>query len=171
MARKRHGRGRRAALVPLKFTISVNLSTLAANAAILADTVAGLLQDFDVVSTDLTAVLRNHTAGEGPIDFGLNAQQYDAAEVVEALDASPLSQYGTAQERSNRRVRHYGTFSGSQTEEEVNDGEPIRRKMFLRAVGGTSTPVAQVWIRNLSGATLTTGSSVSVQGTHWGRWK
>ncbi len=168
MVKRRKGRG---SLVPIKFTVAVTLGTLSTNVAVSQPTIDALEQDFDIVSTDLTASLRNATAGEGPIDFGLAEQGYNVTEIVEALDASPLSQYGTAMERSRRKVRHYATFSGNDTEEEVNDGEPIRKKMFLRAFGGSTFPAGRVWVRNQSGATLTTGASVLFQGTHWGRWK
>ncbi len=167
MARKRHGR-RRSALVPIKFTISVPLSTLANVTAIFAPTPT-LVQDFDIISTDLVCSISGLTVGEGPVDVGLAAGIYTAAEVGEALDASPTSQYGTEMERSKRQVRAYGSFSGEVAEETLNDGEAIRRKMFLRGISGQ--PLANGFARNRSGAALTTGATLRLQGTHWGRWK
>ncbi len=162
---------RRKSLVPIKFTTQLALGTLADETVVSVATVDSLEQDFDIVSTDLTCATRNHTANEGPIDFGLQEQGYSVTEVAEALDASPLSQYGPANERSNRKVRLYGTFSGDATEEAINDGEPIRKKMFLKAFGHSTFAAARVWVRNRSGAALTTGTVVEIQGTHWGRWK
>lgn len=69
MARRR--RSRRRSLVPIKFSTSIMLGALVSATVISTPTVDSLEQDFDIVSTDLTCVLRNHTAGEGPIDFGL----------------------------------------------------------------------------------------------------
>ncbi len=169
MPRKRNSRRR--GLVPLKFNAEVALGTLGADVATSVATVAALEQDFDIVSTDLTCSIANHTAGEGPLDFGLQQHDYTLAEVVEALDASPRSQYGTEYERSLRKVRHYGRFSGEGTDETVNDGEPIRKKMFLRAFAGQNDEAARVYIVNRSGGGLTTGTILEIQGTHWGRWK
>ncbi len=169
MARRK--RNRRGSLVPLKFNMSVTLGALVDNIAVEQVTVDSLEQDFDIVSTDLLASIRNHTAAEGPLDFGLAQQGYTVTEIVECLDASPLSQYGPEMERSRRKVRVYGRFDGQSTEEEVNDGEPIRKKMFLKAFGHSTFAAASVWVVNRSGATLTTGTILEVQGTHWGRWK
>ncbi len=162
---------RRGSLVPLKFTATMSLGTLADDTVISTPTIDSLEQDFDVISTDLSVAIRNLTPGQGPLDYGLQEQGFTVAEVAEALDASPLSQYGPAMERSRRKVRLYGTFNGEEADSTVNDGKPIRKKMFLRAFGHSTFAAARVWMRNKSGATLTTGAVVEIQGTHWGRWK
>ncbi len=161
-------RRRRSPLVPAKFTVSVQLSTLANVTSISAATLA-LLQEFDVISTDLICSISGLTPGEGPIDVGLAHGLYTNIEVAEALDATPLSQYGSEFERSNRKVRLYGSFSGEVAEETLNDGEPIRKKMFLHGI--PNVLLANIFARNRSGAALTTGAVVRIQGTHWGRWK
>ncbi len=164
-------RRRRASLQPLKFTVDLALVALASGAAISVATIDSLEQDFDIVSTHMTLSIRNHTAGEGSIDVGLSEQGYTNAEIVEALDASPLSQYGTAWERSNRKVRLYGTFAGLDTEEVLNDGESVAKRMFIKGFAHSTFAVARVWARNTSGSVLTTGTVLHIQGTHWGRWK
>ncbi len=164
-------RRRRGSLVLIRFDVQVALGTLADNVAVEIVTVDSLEQDFDIVSTDLVCAIRNHTANEGPLDFGLAQQGYTVTEIVECLDASPLSQYGPEMERSRRKVRLYGRFAGNETEETVNDGEPIRKRMFLKAFGHSTFAAASVWIVNRSGATLTTGCILEATGTHWGRWK
>ncbi len=158
-------------LVPIRWQISLALGALVNDVAVALVTVDSLAQNFDIISTEFEAAYRGHTAGEGPMDIGLAADQYSVAEIVEALDASPLSQYGTAMERSRRRVRRYGQFSGLNTEEEMSDEGPVRRKMFLRAQGGSDTGMAKVYVVNRSNANLTTGTVVEITGTHWGRWK
>ncbi len=167
MARK--PRRRRQPLVPLKFQVQLALSTLGNDTALEVGCIPALQQDFDVISTDLIAALREQTAGEGPIEFGLAASDYTVAEIVEALDATPLRQVSVEMERSKRRVRSYGQFAGLVTEETMNDGNPVRRKMFLRVAAGMTT--ANVFVVNRSGSTLTTGTILEISGTHWGRWK
>ncbi len=166
---KRKGR-KRTPLVPLKFVVDLPLLTAADNGGVATGTLAALEQGFEVISTDLTAVLRDLSAGEGPIEFGLAAAAYTVAEIIEALDASPIQQYGTEMERSKRSVRSYGKFEGAvDSQASLNDGLPVRRKMFLRLFPGAASP--KVWAVNRSGAPLTTGGVVEVSGTHWGRWK
>ncbi len=162
---------KRRALQPVKFQAELALGTLGNGTVISVATVAALEQDFDIISTDLSVSMRDHTAGEGPVEFGLAEQGYSVTEIAEALDASPLSQYGTAWERSKRKVRLYATFDGLLSEETVNDGLPLRKRMFLKAFAHSTFAAARVWVRNGSGAALTTGTVIEIQGTHWGRWK
>ncbi len=160
---------KRRPLVPIKFTVSVALSTLADGAVITVPTVVPV-QDFDIITTHMTISVHDLTVGEGPIDVGLSAGIYTTAEIAEAIDAKPLSQYGTEMERSRRQVRLYGTFAaGVAANDVLNDGEPIKKKMFLRASAGSV--LADCWVRNNTGATLTTGAEVHFTGVHWGRWK
>ncbi len=167
MPKARKGRG---SLVPLKFQVQLVLSTLANDTALLVSTTAALEQGFDIITTHMTASIRSGTPGEGPIEFGIAAgQAYNAAEIVEALDASPLRNSGVEMERSQRKVRLMGTFDGISATETVNEGIPIKKKMFMRGLIG-QTP-SQAWIVNRSGAALTTGTIVEFSGTHWGRWK
>ncbi len=165
-AHRRRRRGR--ALIPIKFQTEVDLAGLAENVATTIVTTAALEQDFDVISTDLLVALRDQTVGIGPIEFGLAMQDYTGPEIVEAVDASPLSQYGTEMERSSRKVRTYGQFSGELVDETVNDGVPIRRKMFLRVPAGKSA--ADVWFINRAAVSKTAGTA-EITGVHWGRWK
>ncbi len=163
MARKR---GR--ALVPVKFEAAISLSTLA-NDTVISAAALTLAQDFDVISTDMTIAIAGLTAGEGPIDVGLADSVYTVAEIREWINAEPTREFGAAAEQSKRRCRLYGTFSGNETEEVLNDGLPMRKRMFIRGISGN--PIADIWANNNTGSTLTTGAVVSFQGTHWGRWK
>ncbi len=164
----RRRRGRRA-LVPVKFTTELGLGTLAIDTVITVASGA-LEHDFDVISCDLTVTMRGHTSGEGPIEFGSAMQDYTAGEIQEALDATPLGPYGPEMERSRRKVRHYATFDGGGVTGEVNDGEPIRRRMFLRVPAGKSA--IDIWARQTGvSAGLTTGTVLEIKGVLWGRWK
>ncbi len=90
--------------MPLKFNIQIALATIGNDVAVRGPTIAALEQDFDIITTHMTVAVREQTAAEGPLEVGFAQDNYSAAEIVEALDASPLSQYGTAMERSNRKV-------------------------------------------------------------------
>ncbi len=165
---KHQTRRRRKPLQPVKFETAIALSTLANDTVITAAALT-LAQDFDIISTDMTITIDGLTEGEGPIDVGLADSVYSVAEIREWINAEPTREYGVAMEQSKRRCRVYGTFSGDDSGETLNDGLKIRRKMFIRGISGN--PIADVWANNNSGATLTTGAVVSFQGTHWGRWK
>ncbi len=160
---------KRRPLVPIKFQVELPMLTAANNGGVATTSVPALEQSFDVISTHLQLSIRNGTVGEGPIEVGLGANTYTIAEIIEALDASPLQQYGPEMERSKRSVRSYGAFSGNTAEETLNDGKPIKRKMFLRLPPGVAA--AKLWAVNRSGATLTTGTVIEISGVHWGRWK
>ncbi len=165
MARKRRSRP----LTPVRFTGQILLGTLANETVSLTPVGAVLEQDFDVVSTDLTVAMRDHTANEGPIDCGIAAEDYTVTEIGECLNAQPLRAVSAEMERSRRRVRTYGIFDGEGPDEKLNDGLVIRRKMFLRAPAGQVT--ANFWARNRSNANLTTGTAIEFAGVHWGRWR
>ncbi len=160
---------RRGALVPLKFQVQLALLTLGNDVALEIGAIPAIQQDFDIVTTHLLVGRREGTDGEGPIEFGFAASDYTVAEIVEALDATPLRNAGTEMEKSRRKVRSYGQFSGSGTQESVNDGLFVKRKMFLRIAAGMTT--GNVFFVNRSGSALTTGTIMEVSGIHWGRWK
>ncbi len=163
--RRRYGR----ALVPIKFQQEIDLAGLAENVATTQVTTLALDNDFDIISTDLMVALRDQTVGIGPIDFGLAMVDYTGPEIVECLDASPIGPYGPEMERSRRKVRTYGQFSGQDAGlETLNDGLPIRRKMFLRVAAGKSA--ADVWFVNRD-ATTKTAAIAEISGVHWGRWR
>ncbi len=160
----------RRGLQPVKFSTQLQLLTLANETVLLIAAGQALEQDFDIISTDLVLSLRDMTDTEGPLDAGLAGEDYTVGEIGECLNANPLRSQGTEYEKSNRKVRTFVLFSGSGTDR-VPEGTPgpIRRKMFLRAPAG-QVP-ANVWIRNRSGGSLTTGGFLEVSGTYWGRWK
>ncbi len=163
--RKRRSRGR---LVYLPFDITHTLGTLSDNgiAAIAAQT---LTQDFDIVGVRSRVTFSGATAGEGPIEAGWAQAELTGTQIVANRDASPTSQWDVlANEQSKRKVRVFGQSSG-EANFALNDGEPVWRKMFLRIPSGKS--LCDFWVINRTGAPLTTGQIVNMQGSVVGRWK
>ncbi len=110
--------------------------------------------------------VRNLTAGEGPIRFGVAHSDYSDAEIEEVLEATASWNEGdlVAQEVANRKVREVGTFSGLNTEEVFNEGR--MKKTTMRWILLQSQTL-KMWVYNASGATLTTGAVVSCAGHVW----
>ncbi len=163
-------RQRRTPVVVIKQQNSVALSTLATDTIVKVDGLV-LQQDFDHYSSDVIATLRGMTGNEGPIDYGIAQSQLTVAQIQEALDASPTSSNDVeAIERTRRRVRQLGVFERSPDEDQTtNNGRPRRAKLFIKIPAGQEMPA--MWIRNRSGATLTTGGVANFQQKAYGRWR
>ncbi len=115
-----------------------------------------------ITSAVLTWAWHDITVGDGPIVVGLAHSDYTAAEIEECLEAAGAWDEGdkVAQEQAKRLVREVGTFSDGTTDQELNDGKPIKTKLnWLLATGDTLQTF--IWNR---GAALTTGSEVVVTG-------
>ncbi len=122
---------------------------------------------FKVVSADLMWTLRGLTALEGGIEVGIVSNDLTIAEAIEGLDASPTSKSDViAMERIRRPVRRLGTFSGLNVNDVLNNGKPIRTKLFVLLDTGIEL---DAWIRNI-GSTLTTGATIEVSGRVYGYW-
>jgi len=140
-----------------------------ADNALIPEALQSLTQDFDVVGVRASVTFSGVTVGEGPIEAGWNQAELTGTQVIEQRDASPTSQWDvTANEHSKRKVRMFGTSSG-QPNDSLNDGKPIWRKMFLRVPAGKI--LCDMYVLNRSGAPLTTGQVVNLQGSVLGRWK
>ncbi len=157
-------------IVVIKQQNSVALSTLATDTVVKVDGLV-LAQDFHHVSSDIIATLRGMTANEGPIDYGIAQSELSVAQIQEALDASPTSQNDvTAIERTRRRVRQMGVFErSSEEDQQTNNGRFKRQKLFIRIPAGQEMPA--LWVRNRSGATLTTGGVANFQQKNYGYWQ
>jgi len=113
-------------------------------------------------SVDLLWTLRGLTAGEGPLLFGVAHSDYTAAEIVEALAATIVDGSDKiALEQARRLVRRIGIFSGFDTNETFNDGKSMKTRLNWEIQDGKSL---NIWVLNNSGAILTTGSAVQVNG-------
>ncbi len=163
-ARKRRRGGR---LVVWPVSGSLALSTLANN-TVLQGTLWDIADDAYLISADLTVSGLNMTATEGPISVGVSSNSLNAAQVLEALEASPTNRGDrVAIEQAGRPVREIADLSGVGTEEVANDGKPIRVKLRMPM---NSAQILEIFARNKSGATLTTGTVVRVDGKIYGRW-
>ncbi len=121
-----------------------------------------------VVSADLSWQLNGSTAGEGPIRVGLASDNLSATEIGQALDAAPTSQSDIiAIERAKRPVRHVGLFTAETTGSDLRDGVTIRTRLGFSLNEGIELAA---WARNKFGATITTGSGVTVTGTLYCVW-
>ncbi len=170
MRKKRTGKNRQG-FVAIPFNSSIALSTLANN-TVLSTALFGSAfgEDIFIISIDSTWHIDALTDGQGPIDVGFAHSDLTVDEVSEALSAELTDPDDIIQkERARRPVRRSGIFHGKVGgNESLNDGKPIRTKMKFSVGDGHQI---NFWQQNLSGATLTTGATVRVSGTIFGRWQ
>lgn len=128
-------------------------------------------EDFFAISADLQVSVRDITVGEGfPASWGLNHSDYNVGEVAEHIDVSLLGRGSKIeQERLRRLVRNGGQF-------EFNSASRIgfipmgpSRRIPLRFMIQEGFAL-EIWHRNRSGATMTTGAQLEWHGTVYGRW-
>ncbi len=148
----------------------LTLSTLGDDTAIVTSLLGGnFTEDFFWISTDLAWSSKGATAGEGPIVVGLAHGDYIAAEIVENLDVSFLGPGNKIQQEQSRRlVRRVGEIANANSIFHIApEGGLIRTKSRFVVESGKA---ANMWAVNKSGAQLTTGQSIHVVGTIYGRW-
>ncbi len=164
----KHKARRNSKFQALPINIQIALTTLG-NAALLATAMTALgTTKFRTISADLQWSLRGSTPGEGPLQVGLANGNLTGAEIIENLDANPSSQNDIiALEWARRPVRRSGAFAVIAANETLNDGKPIRTKLRTYLDEGVEL---NAWVRNQSGAVLTTGAIVTIQGTLYGVW-
>jgi len=111
-----------------------------------------------------TWALRDLTPGEGPISVGLAHSDYSDTEIEEWIEATAGWNEGDkiAQERSKRKIRLVGVFDGALESARLNDGNPIKTPLKFYVEEGQSL---RVWAYNQSGAVLTTGAVLVVNGS------
>ncbi len=166
MARK--GR-RRSPLVVIKFNALLSLATLGSGVALKTALLPTLTSDLYIASIDALWGIHDLTATEGPIEVGFNHGAYTVGEITEGLDESPTGRNDViALERTRRKVRRAGQFSGVAAEETLNDGKRMRRKIGFQI---DSTEELEFFVVNRSGSTLTTGAVVHCSGQVYGYWR
>lgn len=170
MPRKRSYRRKRSRsknFVAIPIGQGISLSTLADDTVLKSDPIT-LGEDLFVISTEFLISLRGLTAGEGPIEVGFAHGDLSITEIKEFLDAHLTDPDDiTVKEKLTRPVRRIGMFPGLSGNEVLNNGIPIKTKgKFTIGDGHTFS----LWVMNHSGAALTTGSAIRVDGKVYGKW-
>lgn len=169
MARKRSGRRRRKGFVAIPFRTTLTLGTLGAATVFTNALFPAFGEDFFAISADIGWSMRGHTAAEGPLYVGLAHGDYTEPEILENLQAELTDPDDkVAQEHSRRQVRRVGVFEGLETHETLNDGRPIRTQIKISIGDGFSL---NGYAFNESGAALTTGTIIVLDGILYGRWQ
>lgn len=153
--------------VAIRVSISKALGVLADSTMLLESIIDSIDTDLYVISADLYWSLLQHTAGEGPIMFGLAHGDYSVAEVDEWYESNSEDfNNKIAQEQNKRQCRQAGQFAGLGTDEVLNDGKSVRTKIKFRV---NAAQALNIWIRNESVNAMTTGARVNVNGTIYAR--
>ncbi len=172
MAKRKRSRSSGRNFVAIPFAGSLALGTLADDSVISVQiTVGEFTDDLFVMSTDIRFGVNGHTGGEGPILLGLSHSDYTVAEIIEAIDVELLGKGDKIeQERARRLVRKLGIYDvGATTEAVTISKDEIGKRHKLKWPIGIGNSI-DLWARNKSGASLTTGQIVSFTGTLYGRW-
>ncbi len=154
----------------IPFSATLTLSTLADETVITRILTSGVFTaDIFIVSLDALITIRGLTAGEVPINVGVSHSDLSVTEINEALVAEILNPNDRiSKERAGRPVRRIGTFAnGTLTDQGLADGLMIRQAVKFFVGEGFSL---DLFAKNLSGATLTTGANIDISGTIFGRW-
>ena len=169
----KHGRRPRRRWNPNNQVVQVlealSLATLGNATALPGEVVPAADGEYLAITMKGTWALRDGTAAEGPITVGFSHGDYTATEIGEWLASSTAMSRGDkiANERAKRLIRRVGVFSGSGTDETLNDGKPITTRLGWAIPEGT---VINLWAFNQSGAALTTGTEVVFNGQVFLRW-
>ncbi len=122
-----------------------------------------------IPSVEATWMLRNLTIAEGPILVGLSHGDYTDAEIEAFIENAGSWNEGdlVSREVGARKIRIVGAFpSPVDTLGDVvlNDGKPIKTTLKFVLNQGESL---KLWAYNQSGAALTTGAVVIINGHAW----
>ncbi len=163
--------------VAIPVDASVTIGALGSKSVAVADLMGGnLTEDFFAISADIQAELNGLTAGEGdPSMVVLAHGDYSAAEIAEHLVVKLLGPGNKIeQERARRLVRKVGPMYGNELESQTSmslggrSGPGMTRTKLKFMIQSGKT--LDIGLYNNSGATLTTGASMRVTGTIYGRW-
>jgi len=110
--------------------------------------------------------IRDTTALEGPLMVGFAHSDYTDAEVEEFIENQGSWDEGDliGQEVGKRLIRIVGLFPAIAQDMVLNNGVVIKTKCGWVLNSGDSL---RAWAYNLSGAVLTTGSVVVIEGNVW----
>ncbi len=161
--------------VAIPFDVNVALGALANTLIVKTGLTSGFTQNLYIMSVDLAGIITGLTAGEGdPLELGLAHSDYSVTEILENTDVQFLGPGNKIeQEQSRRLVRKVA--------EGYSDLASDTTIMFIGRFGSRiirtkikfvcqDTKKLDVWVKNRSGSTLTTGASLRASGTIYGRW-
>lgn len=139
------------------------LATTGSDAVVASDFDSTFDEPNRVLSVVLTWAVKALTSGETPLVVGISMGDYTAAEIEEALEAqnSWASSNLVGNEQARRFIRTVGVIAGVNADISLADGRTIKTRLNWRVPGGQTL---KVWLWNKSGATLTTGAFLEVQG-------
>ncbi len=168
IAMAKHGRGkRRRNFVAIPYETELALATLA-DATVVTTAPITFGEDIYCVSMDASYATAGFTPTEGPLAIGWAHGDLSVTEIKEAIEAAVTDPSDIiARERARRPVRKVGQFPIAGAGESFNDGKVVRTP--LRFVINDAKSI-KFWAFNKSGATLTTGGTIDVSGTLYGRW-
>lgn len=121
-----------------------------------------------IMSQEATWTLRDGTALEGGVVVGVAHSDYTSAEIEEFIENTGSWDEGDLvnQEVGRRKIRIVGAFPAIAQDQVLNEGKTIKTKLgFILNQGDT----LKLFAYNRSGATLTTGSIVLINGWAWMR--
>ncbi len=150
---------------------SVALLTLADGIVIKANLHTGVFtQNLYVISADLQVMVRDLTSGEGePSSWGLSHSDYTNTEIKENQEVNLLGPGNKIeQERSRRLVRDGGQLIHLTAEDELIPLDRVHRIKVKFVV--QEGKALEIWLKNRSGAPLTTGAVFEWHGKVYGRW-
>ncbi len=152
----------------LPVNVNIGLATLANNTVVKTPLIT-IADDFWVQSGDLSFALQDATASEGPLYFGVSNGDLSVTEIKEGLNALPTSRSDIIErEKARRPIRRLGQFSVAGVEEVWNDGRMKRVSIKMYLAEGIDI---DMWVMNVSGATLTTGAIIQTTGVLYGEWR
>ncbi len=172
MAKKRRGKRRKRGIIAIPFSVQGGLSTLADETVIaVAALGASFGEDFYLVSLDASVLIRGLTAGEGdPLQYGIAHSDLTVTEIGETLDAETSDPDDIiANERRRRPVRSAGYLRGGEVNTTMAQQTDKVRIPGRFSIGDGHN--VNLWVKNKSGATLTTGAVQEWTGTLFGRWQ
>ncbi len=162
---KHSSKKRRGNFRAIKFNTQVALATLADEIIVKVNLFPNnsTMQTY-CISVDSNIAVRDNTAGEGPIEVGYAHGDYDVTEIKEATEAGASFDPGNkvSQEHNRRLVRMAGQLPMQAVDEVLNDGRPKRTKLGFMVSQGFNLAF---YVKNKSGAALTTGAIVECYGT------
>ncbi len=162
-------KGRRQALAVINVNENVTLGTLASG-VVISQATDQFEREFFAISCDLNWSMSGFTGAEGPLEVGVAHGDYTVTEIKENLDLTGMEDPSDkiTQEQGRRLVRRSGKFRGQLSNEQINDGKPVRTRLRFMLAGSVAT--LQFFVHNLNASALTTGAIVQIDGKIYGRW-